>query len=116
MKAEILAVLFLALNIVGCISDDNTEIYTTKIFGIFTVNNDGLSAEVEGTIIDVTLQDFNDMTAQYPNLKTLNLVDVPGSDVSGNLQTDAALELGREVGRDLDALKTLLLYTFKFYT
>ncbi len=87
--------LILALSIVTC--TNNTKIATSRIFGIFTVSKDGLSAQVEGTITDETLEDFNDMIAQYPNLKTLNLLDVPGSDVSADLQTDTALEQGREV-------------------
>ncbi len=52
---------------------------------------------MEGTIVDATLQDFKTMIAQYPKLKTLNLVDVSGSDVSGDIQTDMALDLGREI-------------------
>ncbi len=97
MKTGVLAVLFLALSVLGCSDDENTTASTSKTFGIFTVSNDGLSAEVEGTIVDTTLQDFNNMVAQYPKLKTLNLVDVPGSDVSGDVQTDTALDLGREI-------------------
>ncbi len=94
IKIGALGVLFSALIFIGC---NNTATPEKNTFGIFTVNSDGLSAEVQGTIVDATLQDFNDMTAQYPNLKILNLVDVPGSDVGGDLQTDNALELGRRV-------------------
>ncbi len=94
IKIGSLGALFLVLIFIGC---NNTATLEKNIFGIFTVNNDGLSAEVQGTIVDATLQDFNDMTTQYPNLKILNLVDVPGSDVNGDMQTDNALELGRRV-------------------
>ncbi len=89
--------LFLALSIIGCSDNKKTTTSTGETFGIFTVSNDGLSAEVEGTIVDTSLQDFNKMTARYPKLKTLNLIDVPGSDVSGDVLTDMALDLGRVI-------------------
>ncbi len=97
MKTVVLVVFFLALSVLGCSNNKNTTASASKTFGIFTISNDGLSAEVEGTIVDATLQDFNKMIAQYPKLKTLNVVDVPGSDVSGDVQTDTALDLGREI-------------------
>lgn len=68
-----------------------------KKYGIFTVSEDGLSANVKGGIKDKSLADFNEMIKNYPNLKTLNMIDVPGSSVSGNKETDKALDLGREV-------------------
>ncbi len=97
MKTSILAVLFLALSIIGCSDDENTTIPTGETFGTFTVSDDGLHAEVQGAIVDTSLQDFEKMIAQYPKLKTLNLIDVPGSDVSGDVQTDTALDLGRAI-------------------
>ncbi|MBE9119194.1 hypothetical protein IQ249_25420 [Lusitaniella coriacea LEGE 07157] len=68
-------------------------------FGIFIVSPDETSVEVEGEITDRALNDFNCMMSRYPDIDLLNLVDVPGSDVSvsdDNL-TDTALELGRAI-------------------
>ncbi len=97
MKTKLIAICLLALSIAGCSNDEKSATPTSKTFGIFTVSDDGLSAEVEGTIVDTTLQDFEKMTNQYPNLQTLDLVDVPGSDVSGDVESDTALDLGREI-------------------
>ncbi len=81
-------------------SGDNsqkTQLDNKRQFGIFSVNDDGLTANVKGGIVDGSLADFNKMIAQYPKLQTLNLVDVPGSDVSGDKNSDKALDLGREI-------------------
>ncbi|PID62078.1 MAG: hypothetical protein CSB44_04890 [Gammaproteobacteria bacterium] len=95
-KTSILAVTFLVLSLPGCDDDDrDTSTETDPV--VFTVSSDGSSAEVRGVIVDATLEEFNDLIARHPNLKTLNLVDVPGSDVGGDVNTDSALELGREV-------------------
>ncbi len=97
MKWGILTLLLIVLGSAACSNDDNNTESTRKKFGIFTVGSDGSSASVEGVIVDSTLDDFNKMIEQYPDLKTLNLVDVPDSDVSGDLKTDSALELGRKI-------------------
>lgn len=97
MKLGIVGVLFLALSFVGCNDDNDNQPVIVKKYGIFTVSDNGLSATVKGGIVDATLTDFTNMIAKFPNIKTLNLVDVPGSNVSGDKQTDKALELGREV-------------------
>ncbi len=94
-KIGIVMVLFIVLSLTSCGNNDSDS--TSKKFGIFTVNSDGTSANVEGVIVDKTLDDFDNMILQYPDIKTLNLVDVPGADVSGDLQTDTSLELGRRV-------------------
>ncbi|PIE48069.1 MAG: hypothetical protein CSA42_00730 [Gammaproteobacteria bacterium] len=97
LTVAMFSVLLLAVSIVGCGNNKNTETAISKTFGIFTVSDNGLTAKVEGTIVDTSLQDFHKMMVQYPNLQTLDLVDVPGSDVSGDLKSDMALDLGREV-------------------
>ncbi len=103
--------LLLALTAVGCGGHSNSsnapgekENTATqsakaekKVFGIFTVNDDGLTANVKGTIVDSSLADFNKMLAQYPKLQMLNLIDIGGSDVSGDINSDKALDLGREI-------------------
>lgn len=74
-------------------------------FGIFTVSEDGTSAEVEGAISDRSLDNFHCMLEQYPNIARLDLIEVPGSDVSVSEDslTDTALELGRAVfDNDID--------------
>ncbi len=103
--------LLLALTAVGCGGNSNSSKAPSekehpptplakaenKVFGIFTVNDNGVTANVKGVIVDRSLADFNKMIAQYPKLQTLNLVDVAGSDVSGDIQSDKALDLGREI-------------------
>ncbi len=90
MKRVILTMLF-ALSFISCNKQKN------KTYGIFTVSNDGITAKVEGTIVNKTLEDFKNVLLKFPNLKTLNLVDVLGSDVNDSKETDLALELGRLV-------------------
>ncbi len=116
-QVGIIVAIFLALFSVGCsnsgaatnadpeVSTDTatdagtSETAPEKSFGIFTVSEDGQSAEVRGVIVDASLIDFNNMIAKYPNIKTLNLVDAPGADVSDidGDKTDACLEIGRKV-------------------
>ncbi len=98
IKTKILVVLLLALGFASCNKDDDTvKDIKNKTYGIFTVSDDGVTATVKGGIVDATLQDFKKMLKAYPNLKTLNMVDVPGSSVSGDKNTDSALDLGCEV-------------------
>ncbi len=98
IKTKILVVLLLALGFASCNKDgDKVKDVKNKVYGIFTVSDDGVTATVKGGIVDATLQDFRKMLKAYPNLKTLNMVDVPGSSVSGDKNTDSALELGRLV-------------------
>ncbi len=98
IKTKIFVVLLLAFSFVSCDKDDDTvKDVKNKTYGIFTVSDDGVTATVKGGIVDGTLQDFKKMLKAYPNLKMLNMVDVPGSDVSGDKNTDSALDLGREV-------------------
>ncbi len=113
VTAAILAVFSLGCSNTGAVTNADPEVSTEaaanagtsetaaeKSFGIFTVSEDGKSAEVNGVIVDASLTDFNNMIAKYPNIKTLNLVDAPGADVSdldGDTSTDACLEIGRKV-------------------
>ncbi len=98
MKTKILVMLLLALGFASCNKDDDTvKDVKNKVYGIFTVNDDGVTATVKGGIVDATLNDFKKLLSNFPNLKTLNMVDVPGSSVSGDKNTDSALELGRLV-------------------
>ncbi len=98
IRLEMLVIVLLAFSFASCDKDDDTiKDVKNKTYGIFTVSDDGLTATVKGGIVDATLQDFRKMLKEYPNLKTLNMVDVPGSSVSGDKNTDSALDLGREV-------------------
>ncbi len=89
VRLGMLVIVVLAFSFVSCDKDDDTvKDVKNKNYGIFTVSDDGLAATVKGGIVDATLQDFRKMLKAYPNLKTLNMVDVPGSNVSGDKNTD----------------------------
>jgi hypothetical protein len=79
----------------------NHEEIEAENFGIFTVSEDGMSATINGIIGDTALEDFQAMLAEFPEIDTLNFVQVDGSDISvlDNDSTDVALELGREIYR-----------------
>jgi len=47
-------------------------------FGIFQVVDDQ-TIEVDGEIEDSSLDDFNDLISDYPNIELINIVEVPGS-------------------------------------
>lgn len=59
----------------ACGSDD--EIKTQ--YGVFKIINDSI-IEMNGTIGNSTLDDFEEMIEDYPNLNTINIKEVPGSE------------------------------------
>lgn len=83
-------VLYLFLGVlVSCSNDDNTITSTsqTRVFDIFTVQSDDETVVMNGEIKSRTLTDFNSMVSAYPNIKRINMAEVPGSnDDEINLQ------------------------------
>ena len=77
--------------------DDGSCEYPPKTYGIFKVSDDETSAAVNGLIVDQSIDHFNTMMAAYPNVKTLNLGTIDGSDVSSTSTSDKSLDLGRAV-------------------
>lgn len=77
--------IFFTLNFlfVSCSKDDDTN---STDFGIFSVVDD-TTVQMNGEINSATLNDFNRLIEKYPNLKTINMKEVPGSlDDETNLQ------------------------------
>ena len=56
-------------------------------FGIFTVLKDNVTTEMNGTISSRTPKQFDKMIEKYPNIKTINMLNCPGSkDDEANLK------------------------------
>ncbi|MCD8438317.1 hypothetical protein LNI90_11440 [Tenacibaculum dicentrarchi] len=49
-------------------------------FGIFRVLLDNRTIEMNGEISSTTLNDFNNLSAQFPNINQINIVNCDGSD------------------------------------
>jgi len=63
---------------------------TDTKFGIFEVLPDEQTVEMDGTISSSTLEDFNELEAAFPDVKTINIVNCDGSsDDEINLQVSA---------------------------
>ncbi len=62
----------------GCANDDSSESIPKK-FGIFTVQEDQVTATADGVIRTRTLKDFNDMIEAYPEINLINIQEMPGS-------------------------------------
>ncbi len=64
----------------GCSKDDdNTVISGQREFGIFTVQSNDTTVEMNGDIGDNTLTNFNALLAAFPNINLINIKEVPGS-------------------------------------
>ena len=85
------AVMFVALLWVGCKSPTDDPNAINERYGIFTVSNDSV-AKVDGTIRSRTLGDFQNMMEDYPNIKRLEMRNIPGS-----VDDETNLQLGQEV-------------------
>lgn len=71
-------VIIFSLVLVSC-SDDDDNMTTQTQFGIFKVLNDS-TIEMSGVIGTTTLDDFNTLIGNYPNIKMINMNEVPGSE------------------------------------
>lgn len=85
MKASKLFYIFLigaSLILSSCNEDEDgvMDFAAATSFDIFTVQADGTTVSMEGEIKSRTLQDFNNMLEGHPDIKLINMVDVPGSD------------------------------------
>ncbi len=57
----------------------NDDIGAEKQFGIFTVLDDNKTVEMDGDIRTQTLDNFEQLQVNYPNIKTINIKDCGGS-------------------------------------
>jgi len=79
--------LILATALISCTQEDNLGNHS---FGIFTVLEDGVTVEMDGTINSSSLDDFNDLEADFPDIRTINIINCDGSsDDYINLQLSA---------------------------
>ncbi|MEW7280911.1 hypothetical protein ABW636_20150 [Aquimarina sp. 2201CG1-2-11] len=79
LKKKYLVILFLScISLLGCKNDDDTATTSTE-FGIFKSIND-TTAEMNGLISSDTPTHFDNLLKQYPNLKTINMLQCPGSE------------------------------------
>lgn len=63
------------------------SVSNTRQFGIFKVLADNTTVEMNGSINSATLNNFNNLIRQYPNINKINMNQVPGSvDDEVNLQ------------------------------
>jgi hypothetical protein len=68
---------------VSCDKDNSSS----NQFGIFTVLSDSVTIEMDGTINRNSLENFNELVDNYPNVNQINIVNCDGSsDDEVNLQ------------------------------
>lgn len=84
-----LAFVFLSVAFTACDDDSSSNPQTT--FGIFEIVNDK-TAQADGEINSRSLDDFNEMLNNYPNLNTINIIEIPGS-----ADDDVNLQVSRKV-------------------
>jgi len=83
-------------------SDEDIDYSLITTFDIFTVQSDGTTVLMNGEIKDRTLFDFNSMLKGHPNIKLIQMGDVPGSsDDEINFQVGVSL---REKGINIHIL------------
>ncbi|MDN5203150.1 hypothetical protein QQ008_17300 [Fulvivirgaceae bacterium BMA10] len=89
-----LAIAFLAFAVLSmsCRSDDNGSPSNPRVFGIFTVQEDGATVLSNGEINTRTLNDFNKMIAAYPKISLINIKEMPGS-----LDDETNVQIGRKI-------------------
>ncbi len=76
----LMLVLSIGLLTVSCSSDDDNQNFSnTFTFDIFTVQPDRETVTMNGEIKSRTLRDFRNMLSGHPNIKLINMGDVPGS-------------------------------------
>ena len=74
--SKVLIVVVLLIGGLSCKKDDGTSF--KKKFGIFKMVN-STTAEMNGVISGKTPSNFNRLIENYPNIKTINMLDCPGS-------------------------------------
>lgn len=77
IKSSYTILISFSLILISCNGDDDN--LDNLSFDIFTVENNGLIAIIDGEIKTRSLQDFNDMLEEYPDINLINMEDVPGS-------------------------------------
>jgi hypothetical protein len=65
--------------VISCSSDDDKSNSSRTQFGIFKVLEDQETVVMNGVIDTPTLNNFNTMVAQYPNIDQININEVEGS-------------------------------------
>lgn len=63
----------------SCNDDEGIDDSMATSFDIFSVQADRTTVVMNGEIKNRTLDDFNDMLQQHPNINLINMGDVPGS-------------------------------------
>ncbi|HKK74366.1 MAG TPA: hypothetical protein VJ953_04770 [Saprospiraceae bacterium] len=82
-----LTVAFLFTSLISCNNDTNPG----TVFGIFEVI-DEQTIEMNGEIGSAALDDFNELVDAYPDIRLINIAEVPGSfDDEVNLEVSAAV-------------------------
>lgn len=76
--SPLLLLLAISTLFVGCGTDDDGGQSNNGQFGIFRVIDDN-TVEMNGDITSSTLNDFNSLIENYPNIETINLNQAPGS-------------------------------------
>ena len=72
-------VVFYSLFVVSCNNDDDVSV-DTRQFGVFTVQEGDTIVQMSGVIGSSTLTDFNNLIINFPNIKGIDMVEVPGSE------------------------------------
>jgi hypothetical protein len=82
-RTWILLVFACSFMYVSCDKDNSSS----NQFGIFTVLSDSVTIEMDGTINRNSLENFNELVDNYPNVNQINIVNCDGSsDDEVNLQ------------------------------
>lgn len=92
---QVLLLLFISSILFSC-QKESTEPTTTgntdREQGIFKVLAGDSIMEMNGDIVTKTLVHFNDITAAFPNVKRINMIECPGSD-----DDDTNVQIGKKV-------------------
>ncbi len=76
MKKIILIALIVVVLTVSCARDEPEN---KKEFGIFIVLDDNSTVKMDGDISSTSLSDFKKLEKEFPNVKTINIVNCDGS-------------------------------------
>ena len=81
----------------ACSKEDSPPV-DERTFGIFTVQDDGVTVLANGDIRTRTLADFNKMIEAFPNIGQIHIKEMPGS-----LDDETNVQIGRLIyGRNID--------------
>lgn len=85
-----MAILFTSLFLINACGNDDGTATDSRSFGIFTVLSDNVTVEMDGDIGSASLRNFNSLISSFPDVNSINMIEVPGSiDDEINLQVAA---------------------------